>query len=185
MVLPVGFHCTALRSFKKYRLELFWNNIPDAPYEKLKVMFKKQIWLYHWIQDVSTARLRDSPFCMTFLKSVPIPIFPNKTNHFMKQLLTTDLPNSALSSILRFWMTPSRRRICPCGVTTENLAKHLLFSCHRTRALINCYQSKLSPDLRLTLHPNTFSIFLSQMASSADNLTTFNHVIGKFDYPKY
>ena len=185
MVMPVGFHCTVLRILKKYRLESFWNNIPDAPYEKLKGMFKKQIWRYHWIQDVSNASLRDSPFCITFLKNIPLPTYPYKTDHFMKQLLTIDLPHSELSSILRFWMTPSRRRICPCGLTTENLAKHLLFVCHRTRDLITRYHSKLPPDLRMTLHPNTFSTFLSQMASSADSLTTFNRVLAMFDYPKF
>ena len=54
MVLPVGFHCTVLHILKKYRLEQFWNDIPNVPHEELKVIFKKPIWLHHWIKDVAS-----------------------------------------------------------------------------------------------------------------------------------
>ena len=185
MVMPVGFHCTALHTFRKYGLEQFWNAIPDVPHDELKAIFKKPIWLHHWIKDVATVRYRDSPFCMTFLKRVPIPNYPYKTDFFMKHFLIRGIPNSALTQILRFWMTPNRLRTCSCGISTDNMAKHLLFDCLRTRDLINCYRSILSPKLRLTFHPNTFSGFLSHIANSAEYLNTFNHVLGKFNYPQF
>ena len=183
--LPVGFHSTALRIFQKYKLEHFWNNIPDVPHDKLIAIFKKPIWLQHWLKDVASASCCDSPFSTTFLKDVCQPTFPYKTDLFMKNFPTHDLPRSELSTILRFWMTPSRERNCSCGVTTTNIAKHLIFECPRTRELMTCYKKKLSTDLLAILHPNMFSQFLAQIESSAENFNSLNKVIGKFDYPKF
>ena len=42
-----------------------------------------------------------------------------------------DLSRSDLSSILRFWMTPPRQRVCSCTLPTSNIAKHLIFECKK------------------------------------------------------
>ena len=183
--MPVGFHCTALRIFNKYKLGHFWNNIPDVPHDKLIAIFKKPIWLQHRLKDVASASCYDPPFSTAFLKIVCQPTFPYKTDYFMKYFVTPDLPRSELSSRLRFWMTPSRERNCSCGVTTINISKQLIFDCPGTRKLMTCYIKKLSTDLRATLQPNMFTQFITQIASSVENFNSFNKVIGKFVYPQF
>ena len=182
---PVGFHRTVLRILKKYGIEEYWNNIPDAPSEKLKATFKKPIWLYHWNKDLAAARSRDSPFSTIFLKDVKAPTYPYKTYHFLKIFNTQDLPRSELTSVLQFWMTPCRKRICSCTRSTCDLAKHLIFNCPHYFDMVASYRRKLLPGLRLLLQPNSFHLFLSRISSSAMDFTCFNRVVGKFDYPRY
>ena len=153
--------------------------------EKLKAVFKKPIWLYHWKKDVASARSRDSPFSKIFLTDVKVPTYPYKTHHFLNIFITHELPRSELTSVLRFWMTPSRKRICSCTRSTCNLAKHLIFTCPKYRNLVACYRSKILPGLRLLLLPNSFNLFLSRISSSAMDFICFNRVVGKFDYPQY
>ena len=182
---PVGFHRTVLRILQKYGIEKYWNTFPDAPNVKLKATFKKTIWLYHWNKDLDTARSRDSPFSTIFLKDVKAPTYPYKTYHFLKIFNTQDLPRSELTSVLRFWMTPRRKRICSCTRSTCNLAKHLIFTCPNYFDMVASYRSKLLPGLRLLLQPNSFYLFLSRISSSVMDFTCFNRVVGKFDYPQY
>ena len=182
---PVGFHRTVLRILKKYGIEKYWEYIPDAPSQKLKATIKKPIWLYHWNKDVATARSRDSPFSAIFLKNVQVPNYPYKTYHFLNIFNTLELPRNELTSILRFWTTPCRERICSCTRSTCNLAKHLIFTCPKYRELVACYRRKLLPGLRLLLLPNSFNLFLSRISSSTIDFFCFNRVVGKFDYPQY
>ena len=182
---PVGFHRTVLRILKKYGIENYWKKFPDAPNEKLKPILKKPIWLYHWKMDVATASRRVSPFSTTFLNDVKVPNYPYKTYHFMKIFNTHKLRRSELTSVLRFWMTPYRLRICSCTRSTCNLAKHLIFNCPNSRDLVDHYRSQLLPDLQLLLQPNTFSLFLSRISSSAKDFYCFNSVVGMFEYPHY
>ena len=182
---PVGFHCTVLRVLNKYGLEKYWNNIPDVSKEKLKVIFKKPIWLFHWRKDVATASCLDSPFSRAILKEDSEPAYPYKLSYFMKMFLIDDLPSPVLNTVLRFWITPCRQRICSCNRSTGNLARHLIFTCTKTLDLMASYRVKLLPNLRTTLQPKTFSLFLSQISSSALDFIRFNQLVGKFDYPRY
>ena len=182
---PVGFHCTVFRILQKYGLEHYWDNIPDFSNERLKVILKKHIWIHHWNNDVASARLRDSPFSTIILKDAVPPTHPYKTHHFIGRFITLGLPRQELTSVLRFWMTPCRQRFCSCNFPTCNLAKHLTFDCPRTSDLMASYRRSLLPNLSSTLHPNSFSIFLSRIADSVEDFNSFNRVIGKFDYPLF
>ena len=183
--IPVGFHRTLRRILNKYGIEKYFNKISDIPRVKLKAIFKKPIWLHHWNNDVALARCRDSPFSTAFLENVSEPTYPYKTNHFMKIFITNEIPRNELTTVLRFWMTPGRQRICPCTVSTCDLAKHLIFACPKSRDLVSSYRRTLRPDLRSLLQPSSFSYFLSRISSSTMDFTCFNRVVGKFDYPQF
>ena len=182
---PVGFHCTVIRILKKYGLQFYWNNIPDVPDNKLKEIFKKPIWLHHWRIDVASASRRDSPFSNIFLKDIIAPIYPYKTMHLLKIFNTHEIPVPELASVLRFWMTPCRKRFCSCTMPTSNLAKHLIFACPKTRDLVAFYSRKLLPNLRTLFNPETFYLFLSRISCSYMDFISFNRVVGKFDYPRF
>ena len=182
---PVGFHCTVIRILRKYGLQFYWNNIPDVPDDKLKEIFKKPIWLHHWRIDVASASRRDSPFSNIFLKDVIAPIYPYKTMHLLKIFNTHEIPVPELASVLRFWMTPSRKRFCSCTIPTSNLAKHLIFACPKTRDHVAFYSRKLLPNLRTLFNPETFYLFLSRISCSYMDFISFNRVVGKFDYPRF
>ena len=125
--LPVGFHSTAHHILKKYNLMKYWDHIPDVPHSELKGLLKKPIWQYHWEKDIASARSRDAPFSSTMLIDSNAPTYPYKSHHFINSFMANDLSRADLSSILRFWMTPSRQRICSCTLPTINIAKHLIF----------------------------------------------------------
>ena len=74
----------------------------------------------------------------------------------MNRFIPTDVPTTERASLLRFWMTPSRPRICTCACTTSNLAKHLIFDCPKTRDLMAHYILELSPELWPPLIPQRF-----------------------------
>ena len=185
MPLPtVGFHCSVRRILTKYGLVDYCDNIPHLTFENISAHFKRTIWTYHWKQDVISTSSRNSPFSNTLLKSATPPTYPYKSGHFLKHFIPNDLPRPALTTVLRFWMTPIRTRICSCTLPTSNLVSHLIFECSNTRTLIKCYKANLPLHLRLTLTPLTLNTFFSLIASSSDDLFTFNRVVGKFDYPQ-
>ena len=126
----------------------------------------------------------NSPFSYSLSKSTTLPTYPYKSGHFLQRFITDDLPRSAITSVLRFWMTPIRPRICSCQLSTCNLVTHLLFECSNTRTLLACYQANLPSRLRLTLTPLTLNNFFYLIACSSKQLATFNRVVGKFDYPQ-
>ena len=182
--MPVGFHCSVRRVLTKYGLKDYWNHIPDVTFDKLSSHFKRTIWTYHWKQDVTSTISRDSPFSYTLSKSATPPTYPYKSCHFLNKLIGCDLPRNAITSVLRFWMTPIRPRVCCCKLPTCNLVNHLLFECSKTDSLMDCYRAKLPSRLRLTLTPLTLDIFFSLIACSSEQLATFNRVVGKFEYPQ-
>ena len=183
--MPVGFHCSAHRILCKYGLELYLNNIPNVPHNELMSTFKKPIWLHHWLKDVASCSLRDSPFSIAFIKHAPHPTYPYKAGYFMNKVTPKDVPNTERASLLRFWMTPSRPRTCTCDSTTSNLAKHLTFECNQTRDSMALFLRELPPKLRASISSSTFPIFLKRIAGSPELLDSFNRVACKFDVPRY
>ena len=182
--MPVGFHCSVRRVLTKYGLMEYWDNISDVNFDMISVYFKRTICTYHWMQDVTSTRNRDSPFSYTLSKPITPPTYPYKSNHFLKNFSTNDIPRSAITSVLRFWMTPIRPRTCSCTLPTRNLVTHLLFECSKTCTLISCYQSKLPSRLLVTLTPITLGTFFSLIVCSGEQLFLFNRVVGKFEYPQ-
>ena len=183
--MPVGFHCSVSRILRKYSIEQYWDNIPDVSHDELISLFKKPIWLFHWLNDAAACGRRDSPFSMAFIRSALPPTWPYKAGYFMNRFIPTDVPTTERASLLRFWMTPSRPRICTCACTTSNLAKHLIFDCPKTRDLMAHYILELSPELLASLDSSTFCVFLCRIAGSSDLLESFNRVVGKFQYPLF
>ena len=100
-------------------------------------------------------------------------------------VIPTNVPNSERAPLLRFWMTPSRTRLCTCNYKTINLAKHLIFDCPLTRELMAHYVLELSPELLTLLDSSTFSVFLNRIACSSELTECFNRVVGKFAYPLF
>ena len=183
--LPVGFHSTVLHILKRYDLEKYWGQIPDVSHDELKVILKKPIWNYHWEKDIASARSRDSPFSSTLLKDSHPPTYPYKSHHFINSFMAPDLSRANLSSILRFWMTPSRQRNCSCSLPTSNIAKHLIFECSKTRSLVTTYLAELSPMLRQILQPDSLQLFFSRVSSSDVDMGLFNHLVAEFCYPRF
>ena len=135
--------------------------------------------------DIASASRRDSPLSTIFSKDVIFPTYPYKTWHFMKIFYTLEIPGPELASVLRFWMTPCRKRICSCTTPDSNLAKHPFFACTKTRDQVAFYRRKLLPNLRTLFHSETFSLFLSRISCSYIDFISFNRVVGKFDYPRF
>ena len=158
--MPVGFHCSVCHILTKYGLKEYCNNIPYLTFEEVSANFKRTIWTYHWKLDVTSTSSRNSPFSYSLSKSTTLPTYPYKSGHFLQRFITDDLPRSAITSVLRFWMTPIRPRVCSCKLPTCNLVNHLLFECSKTRSLIVYYRAKLPSRLRLTPTPLTLDIFL-------------------------
>ena len=186
--LPVGFHCTALYILKKYGLEKYWNNIPNVSHNDLKAIFKKPIWDHHWKIDIASATSYDSPFSLALSKGKKgriLPKYPYKSYYFLDSFTDTDLSCSDLSSILRFWMTPPRQRVCSCTLPTSNIAKHLIFECQKTCSLVSSYRATLSSVLQTNLQPDSLELFFSGVACSADEMRAFNRLVGKFEYPRF
>ena len=183
--LPVGFHSTVLHILKKYDFEKYWDHVPDVPHSELKAIFKKPIWQYHWDKDIASARSRDAPFSSTMHINSHPPTNPYKSYHFINSFMAIDLSRANLSSILRFWMTPSRLRICSCTLPTVNIAKHLIFECSKTRSLVASYQAKLSPMLRSILQPGSLPLFFSRVMNNDKDLGSFNRLVAEFFYPRF
>ena len=183
--MPVGFHCSVRRILSKYGVEQYWDNVPDVPHAELISLFKKPIWLYHWLKDVASCSLRDSPFSIAFIRRALTPTWPYKSSYFMNRVIPTNVPNSERAPLVRFWMTPSRTRLCTCNSKTSNLAKHLIFDCPLTRELMAHYILELSPELLTLLDSSTFSVFLNRIACSSELTECFNRVVGKFAYPLF
>ena len=183
--MPVGFHCSVRRILSKYGMEQYWDSIPDIPHDELISVLKKPIWLYHWFKDVASCSHRDSPFSIAFIRRALPPIWPYKTSYFMKRVIPMDVSHTARASLLRFWLTPSRQRICTCGFTTNNLPKHLINDCPKTRDSMALYLQDLSSELQASFDPSNFSMFLNRIASSSELLVNFNRVISKFEYPLF
>ena len=161
------------------------DSIPDVSHSDLKAIFKKPIWQFHWEKDIASASSRDSPFSSTLLIGSHYPTYPYKSKNFINSFMAIDLSRAALSSILRFWMTPSRQRLCSCTLPTINIAKHLIFECPLTRTLVASYQSNLSPKLRTILQPCSLSLFFSGVICSGVELSAFNRLIAEFNYPRF
>ena len=182
----VGFYSTVRHTLVKYNLVSYWNNIPDVNHEELKNLLKKPIWSFHWKHDVAMTVNKDTPFSNTILTHIiPLPTYPYKSTNFLDCFNTNKLPRSALSMVLRFWLTPSRTRLCSCAKQTNDLAKHLLFSCSKTRNLMVIYKASLPIALSTILCSTKLHLFLRQIASSKCLLEDFNLLISRFEYPCY
>ena len=184
-VLPVGFHRTALYILKKYSLEKYWDNIPNVSHNDLMDIFKKPIWHHHWKKDIASALAYNSPFSSALSSGSLLPRYPYKSDFFMNCFTDIDLSRSDLSSILRFWMTPPRQRVCSCTLPTSNIAKHLIFKCPKTYSLVSSYRTTLSNLLQKNLHPDSLGLFFSGIACSVDEMRAFNRLVGMFDYPRF
>ena len=163
----------------------FWNNMPEVSHEELKSLLKKSIWSWHWKKDVAAALCKESPFSMSFLKHAHLPTFPYKTKLFLDHFNTKQLTRTALSMVLRFWMTPNRYRVCSCNQETNQIAKHLLFSCPLTRDQMAFFSTNIPPELSLLLSPAKLPLLLRKILNSTDLFKKFNLLISKFDYPRY
>ena len=183
--LSVGFYATVHHILIKYNLEHYWDNIPDVSHGELKNILKKTIWSLHWKKDVAMALTKDSPFSCTFLPHVQLPTYPYKSNNFLVHFNVNRFPRSALSMILRFWLTPNRIRLSSCMKQTNSLAKHLLFSCCNTRDQIAIYVATLLNELSPLFCPSRLPQFFQHVAKSKIHLENFNLVISRFEYPWY
>ena len=181
--LPVGFYFTAYTTLNKIGLDHLWDNMPIN--SEIKSLLKKHIWQYYWKRDVAKAIQSKSLFSSVFLRNTSLPVYPYKIHKFMIRLNTKVFPRIALAAVLRFWLTPNRKRTCSYNAVTSNLANHLLFSCPKTRKLIATYLQTLNPELVACLLPDTLLQFLSYISSDEKLLEDFNHIIGMFDYPLY
>ena len=70
---------------------------------------------------MASTKSRKSPFSTTFLKNDQSSTHPYKSCKFLDIFTTDDMPRDALASVLRFWTTLSRSRVCPCSQTTCNI----------------------------------------------------------------
>ena len=139
----------------------------------------------HWNNDVATALNKDTPFSSTFLPQAVLPTNPYKTTDFLANFNTNKFFRSALSMVLRFWLTPSRTRKCPCSNQTNCLVKHLLFSCSNTRDQIANYKDALPIELSTDLCPSKLTLFFRKIARSKSLLENFNLMISRFELTYY
>ena len=181
--LPVGFYSTAYTTLDKIGLAHLWDNMPIG--SEINIMLKKHIWQYYWKRDVANAIQSKSLFSSVFLCNRSLPVYPYKIHKFLIRLNTKVFPRIALAAVLRFWLTPNRRRICSCSAEISNLANHLLFSCPKTRMIMATYLSTLHPGLKACLLPHTLIQFLSCISRDEKLLEDFNLIIGMFDYPLF
>ena len=157
--LPVGLYFTAYTTLTKIGLPHMWDNMPLNT--GLKSLLKKHIWLFYWKQDFEKAIHSNSLFSSVFLHSTQrSPFYPYKMHNFLISLNTTIFPRTALSTVLRFWLTPNRKRMCSCSNETSNLNSHLLFLCPKTRELMSTYLPTLNPELGAIFSSNTLFKFL-------------------------
>ena len=182
--IPVGFYFTVRRTLIKYGLEHPWGNITACPI-KFKDYLKSRIWRYHWNVDVSDALDSNSLFASVFLLNHKPPTHPYKSHTFLNSLNSKTFLRNDLGTVLRFWLTPARFRMCTCGSETYDLAQHLLFSCAQTRKELFTYTSKLDTPLLPQFRPNTLLKFLRVVAHSHIMLEDFNQMIAKLTYPRY
>ena len=180
-----GFYQTVYRTLSKYKIQHYWNNVPDGSRDELKLLLKEKIWQFHWERDMAAALKKDTPFSMILLNSKTFSKFPYKTSNFLNHFSVDKLCCSSLASVMRFWLTPSRSRFCSCEQETISLMKHLLFECPKTRAYISQYYFTLPYALQRTLSPTKLSQFFNEITYSKDLLEEFNLLTTKFDYPRY
>ena len=131
-----------------------------------------------WLPPEPATRL-SPPHSERMIKST----HPYKSCKFLDIFTTDDMPRDAFASVLRFWTTPGRSRVCPCSQTTCNIGLHLVFECPRTRALATNYRKTLSPELCSKFQPATFETFLSFISESITSLKSFNLFLSTYDYP--
>ena len=181
--LPVGFYSTAYACLNKLGLAHMWNDLPKGT--ELKNLLKQHIWKYYWIKDAAKASLSNALFPSVFLRDTTPPIHPYKMHKFLLNLNSNVFPRAAFATVLRFWLTPNRKRICPCNEVTHNLAHHLLFVCPKTRNSMANYISTLNHELALYFQPCSLLAFLRHISQFDNYLLSFNLVVGTFDYPLY
>ena len=87
--------------------------------------------------------------------------------------------------VLRFWLTPGRKRVCSCGSGIGDLAKHLLFHCSNTHLKTAAYASRLEPQLISSFAPNKLMDFLRKVVRTEKLLENLNMFVGTFEYPRY
>ena len=185
MALPVGFYFTVKYTLEKYSLGYLWNNLSEEMNSKLKGFLKKNIWLYHWNRDMSASLLCKSIYASVFLQNESSPTYPYKLQTFLNSICSENFERHALSTILRFWLTPNRLRTCPCSVDTQNLVDHLLFECLKTRELIARYTKTLDPQIAKLFTSYNLTNFLGKVACSNNMLMDFNRTVGEFEYPRF
>ena len=119
---------------QKYGILYLWeDNLPDSE-EDFKVEIKNIIWKYHWENDMTTAKACHTPFSRIFLINTETRGVETyyRPHSLLRSLKSMNLSRSTLSKALRYWTTPIRRRRCFGGQTTDNLPRHLCFSCPST-----------------------------------------------------
>ena len=151
----------------------------------LKSILKHPIWKFHWKRDAATHTNEKTPFEIVYLQCHSPPTVPFKVQYLINALDPNTLSRSALSSVLRFWTTPARLRMCSCGKETSDLVNHLLLECRLTRDLIFCYIPTLPCTLAKLLKPGILNQFFLEIAKSKVLLENFNEMIGQFDIPRY
>ena len=150
----------------------------------IKSLLKKHIWQY-WEIDVAEAIKSKSLFSCVFFSNPSPPVFHYKIHIFLISMNKKVFPRPALSTVLRFWLTPNRKRKCQCDAETSNLVEHLLFSCPNTRSLMATYISTINPALASCLLPHSLHDFLCCISQNEKLLQNFNMIVGMFDYPLY
>ena len=180
-----GFHQTVFRTLDKYKIGQYWNNVPDGTRDELKLLLKKTIWLFHWKQDMANALTKNTPFSMILPKPKAFLTFPYKSNKFHNQFSADKLCSSRLASVMRFWLTPSRSRVCSCEQETNCLMKHLIFECPKTRLHMSEYKRNIPNTLKASLSPTKLPQFFKKLTLSEDLRDNFNRLAANFDYPRY
>ena len=84
----------------------------------------------------------------------------------LSTLKTNKYDRPAITNILRFWMTPSRQRVCSCGERTCRISYHLLFNCSKTYHLVVQYASTLPDKIAKLLTSQYIKRSLSQLTSN-------------------
>ena len=126
-----------------------------------------------------------SPLSKIFLSSIN-PKFVKlyyKPNRILYALKSSNLPRSVASRVLRFWTTPIRRRTCTCGQSTENLPRHLFFTCTKSKERVR--QFTIKNDLGEFFLPGLLHTFLRSLLGEKALLRNFHEMLSDLDFPRF
>ena len=182
---PLGFHHTIYNLLIKYGLTNLWEMPKDASVLELKSQIKAAIWRHHWEKDLIISKACHTPLSKIFLSNINFKLenVYYKPHELMCSLKTIHLPRSAASRALRFWTTPIRKRTCTCGPTTEDLPRHLFFTCSKSAERVRKFKNM--NDLGDLFLPGTLNTFLRSLIGDKILLRNFHEMLSDLDFPRF
>ena len=182
---PLGFHHTIYNLLIKYGLTNLWEMPKDASVLELKSQIKAAIWRYHWEKDLIISKACHTPLSKIFLSNINFKLenVYYKPHELMCSLKTIHLPRSAASRALRFWTTPIRNRTSTCGLTTEDLPRHLFFACSKSAERVRKFKNM--NDLGDLFLPGTLNTFLRSLIGDKILLRNFHEMLSDLDFPRF